>query len=151
MISDNLQEIRKVISASAQRAGRSPSEIRMVAVTKTVGPDEIRKASALGLRDFGENRLQQAKPKLELFPGLHWHFIGHLQTNKAREVLASFCLIHSLDRLSLAAALQRRAEQLDLTAHCLVQLNISGEKSKYGPVSYTHLDVYKRQAVEWKI
>ncbi len=132
MISDNLQEIRKVISASAQRAGRSPSEIRMVAVTKTVGPDEIRKASALGLRDFGENRLQQAKPKLELFPGLHWHFIGHLQTNKAREVLASFCLIHSLDRLSLAAALQRRAEQLDLTAHCLVQLNISGEKSKYG-------------------
>ncbi len=132
MISNNLQDIRKVVSEAAQRAGRSASEIRMVAVTKTVGPDEIREASALGLRDFGENRLQEAKPKLALFPGLNWHFIGHLQTNKARDVLVSFSLIHSLDRFPLAAALQRRAEQLDLTAHCLVQLNISGEKSKYG-------------------
>ena len=132
MISNNLQEIRKVISASVQRAGRSPQEIRMVAVTKTVGPDEIREAAALGLCDFGENRLQEAKPKVESFPDLNWHFIGHLQTNKAREVLAAFSLIHSLDRFSLAAALQRRAEQLDLTARCLVQLNISGEKSKYG-------------------
>ncbi len=132
MLVNNLHEIQKNIAAAAQRAGRSPSEIALVAVTKTVGPDEIRRAAALGLRDFGENRLQEANPKLQLFPGLRWHFIGHLQTNKVKEVLKAFCLIHSLDRLSLARELQRRSEHLDREARCLVQLNISGEKSKFG-------------------
>ncbi len=132
MLLKNLQEVQKEISAAARRVGRSPSEIRLVAVTKTVGPAEIREAAALGIGDFGENRLQEAQQKLQLFPELRWHFIGHLQTNKAREVLTSFSLIHSLDRLSLARELQRRAEQLDLEARCLVQLNISGEESKFG-------------------
>lgn len=132
MLANNLKEIQKKIDAAALRAGRSPSEIRLVAVTKTVGPDEIRRAAALGLRDFGENRLQEAKPKLQLFPELRWHFIGHLQTNKVKDVLKAFSLIHSLDRLSLARELERRAGRLDSEARCLVQINISGEKSKFG-------------------
>ncbi|HOA35133.1 MAG TPA: YggS family pyridoxal phosphate-dependent enzyme [Bacillota bacterium] len=132
MLKKNLRHIQMEIAAAARRAGRSPSGIRLVAVTKTVGPDEIREAAALGLRDFGENRLQEAKPKLQLFPELRWHFIGHLQTNKVKEVLNAFSLIHSLDRFSLARELQRRAERLDTEARCLVQLNISGEKSKFG-------------------
>lgn len=132
MLLENLQEVRKNIADAAVRAGRSPAEVRLVAVTKTVGPAEIREAADLGLRDFGENRFQEAKPKLQLFPGLRWHFIGHLQTNKVKEVLPLFSLIHSLDRLSLAGELQRRAERIDSEARCLVQLNISGEKSKSG-------------------
>lgn len=127
-----MQQIQKEIAGAALRAGRSPAEVRLVAVSKTVGPVQIREAAALGLRDFGENRLQEAKPKLQLFPELRWHFIGHLQTNKVKEVLAAFYLIHSLDRFSLAETLQRRAERQDTEARCLVQLNISGEKSKFG-------------------
>ncbi len=132
MLQKNLLHIQKEIAGAARRAGRSPSEIRLVAVTKTVGPDQIREAVALGLRDFGENRLQEAKQKLRLFPELRWHFIGHLQTNKAKDVLNAFSLIHSLDRFSLARELQHRAERLGTEARCLVQLNISGEKSKFG-------------------
>ncbi len=132
MLEKNLRHIQEEIAAAARRAGRFPAEVRLVAVTKTVGPDKIRQAAALGLRDFRENRLQEARPKLQLFPELRWHFIGHLQTNKVKEVLNSFTLIHSLDRYSLAQELQRRAEQLDREARCLVQVNISGEKSKFG-------------------
>ena len=132
MLEGNLKTVRREIAAALERAGRAGEEVRLVAVTKTVGPDEIGAAAALGLRDFGENRLQEAVPKLRLFPGLRWHFIGHLQSNKAKDVLAGFTLIHSLDRLSLVRALQRRAEQLDREARCLLQLNISGEESKFG-------------------
>lgn len=132
MLAENLKVIRKEIAAALDRAGRTGEKVRLVAVTKTVGSDQVREAVALGLRDFGENRLQEARPKLQLFPNLRWHFIGHLQTNKAKDVLASFDLIHSLDRYSLARTLQRRAERLDTEARCLLQLNISGEKSKSG-------------------
>ncbi len=132
MLSVNLNTVRQEIAAALERSRRSGERVRLVAVTKTVGPKEIAAAAALGLQDFGENRLQEAVPKLRQFPDLRWHFIGHLQSNKAGEVLAGFSLIHSLDRLSLARALQRRAERQDLEAHCLLQLNISGEKSKSG-------------------
>lgn len=132
MLAENLKVVQKEIVAALSRAGRSGEKVRLVTVTKTVGPEQIREAVALGLRDFGENRLQEAKPKLQLFPELRWHFIGHLQTNKVKDVLAGFNLIHSLDRFSLARELQRRAERLDMEARCLLQLNISGEKSKFG-------------------
>lgn len=132
MLEGNLKTVRREIAAALERAGRAGEEVRLVAVTKTVGPDEIGAAAALGLRDFGENRLQEAVPKLRLFPRLRWHFIGHLQSNKAGDVLTGFSLIHSLDRFSLVRELQRRAERLDREARCLVQLNISGEKSKQG-------------------
>jgi PLP dependent protein len=132
MLDENLKRIREDIAAAAGRVGRDPGEVRLVAVTKTVGVDEVRRAAALGLNDFGENRLQEARDKVCAFPQLRWHFIGHLQTNKVKDVLANFSLIHSLDRFSLAEALQHWGEKLNRTAAVLIQVNVSGEESKYG-------------------
>lgn len=134
MISENYNRIMKNISEAALSRGRSPEDIRLVAVTKTVGLEEIRQAAALGIVDFGENRLQEALPKFQGLPDLNWHFIGHLQTNKVNLVIKHCTLIHSLDRLSLAKAIQRCAERQNKQVDCLVQVNISGEKSKYGLV-----------------
>ncbi|MEW5785897.1 MAG: YggS family pyridoxal phosphate-dependent enzyme [Bacillota bacterium] len=132
MLAENLYRVTAEIAAAARRSGRDPAEIRLLAVTKTVGLEQVREAAELGLRDFGENRLQDAKAKLEAFPNFSWHFIGHLQTNKVKEVLSGFTLIHSLDRLHLAEALQHWGEQLGRSAAVLVQVNVAREKGKFG-------------------
>jgi PLP dependent protein len=125
-------EVKAVIAAAAERAGRDYREIRLVAVTKTVGIDQVRQALALGITDFGENRVQDAAPKIEALPQARWHFIGHLQSNKVKDVLPRYSMIHSLDRPTLAATIQAAAEKLNLTVEALVQVNVSGEESKYG-------------------
>ena len=128
----NLDHLRQKIAAAARRSGRDPEAVRLVAVTKTVGLAEVAQAAALGLHDYGENRIQEAREKIRAHPHLTWHFIGHLQSNKAREAVRHYALIHSVDRLSLAKALQKQAEQCGRTVEILVQVNVSGEKSKYG-------------------
>jgi PLP dependent protein len=125
-------EIRAKIEAAAQTAGRDPRDIKLLAVTKTVGLDQVRQAMALGISDFGENRVQDAASKVAALPEARWHFIGHLQSNKVKDVLPHYTLIHSLDRPSLATALQNNAERLEITADVLVQVNVSGEESKFG-------------------
>ncbi len=125
-------ELKTEIAAAAETAGRDPREIKLVAVTKTVGLEEVRQALALGIDNFGENRVQDAAPKIAALPEARWHFIGHLQSNKVKDVLPFYTLIHSLDRPSLAAALQSAAERLDQQVDVLVQVNVSGEESKYG-------------------
>lgn len=125
-------EIIAEIEAAAQTAGRDPRDIKLLAVTKTVGLDQVRQAMALGISDFGENRVQDAAPKVTALPEARWHFIGHLQSNKVKDVLPHYTLIHSLDRPSLAAALQSNTERLEITAEVLVQVNVSGEESKFG-------------------
>lgn len=128
----NLERVRGEIAAAARRAGRDPETVRLVAVTKTVGPEEVARATGLGLQDFGENRVQEAREKILAHPDLTWHFIGHLQTNKVREVLQGFSLLQSLDRLTLAEELQKQAERSGRLVEVLVQVNVSGEKSKHG-------------------
>jgi len=125
-------EVKAEIAAAAKAAGRDPREIKLVAVTKTVGVEEVRQAMALGINDFGENRVQDAAPKIAALPKACWHFIGHLQSNKVKDVLPFYTLIHSLDRPSLAATLQRTAESFDQIVDVLVQVNVSGEESKFG-------------------
>lgn len=132
MLAENLNRLRAEIDAAAARSGRPPGSVKLVAVTKTVGVVEVRRAAALGLRDFGENRVQEARDKVRECPELRWHFIGHLQTNKVKEVLRDFSLIHSLDRFSLAEALQNWGDNLDKDAAALVQVSVSGERSKSG-------------------
>ena len=132
MLAENYKNVMNTITAAARRAGRDPAAIKLIAVTKTVGVSVVENAAALGMRDFGENRVQDAALKVEKFPDLNWHFIGHLQSNKVKNVLPVYKLVHSLDRDSLAAALQERAEQLDITVNALVQVNVSGEDSKFG-------------------
>jgi pyridoxal phosphate enzyme (YggS family) len=121
------------VAAACTRVGRKFEDVRLIAVTKYSTFKDTVDILELGLGDLGESRWQEAKPKWEhLGERAQWHFIGHLQTNKVKDIIGKFALIHSLDRLSLAEELQRKAEQLNLYVDCLVQLNISGEQSKFG-------------------
>jgi pyridoxal phosphate enzyme (YggS family) len=132
-VSQNLEEVRGRIAAAARRAGRDPAQVRLVAVTKTVPLDRLKEALAAGQRLFGENYLQEAKDKIAtLGPGAGWHFVGHLQTNKARGAVALFDLIHSVDRLRLAQALNDAGAKIGKVQEILLQVNLAGEESKSG-------------------
>jgi len=132
-IARNLEEIRGRLAAAALRAGRDPAQVRLVAVTKTVGLDHLKEAVDAGQTHFGENYLQEARAKIAaLGSGLTWHFIGHLQSNKARATVEFFDLIHSVDRLRLAHALEEAAARRGKVQDILIQVNLAGEESKSG-------------------
>lgn len=129
----NLQQVLERVAAAAARAGRRPEEIKLVAVTKGVPVEVMKEALAAGVKAFGENRAQELAAKYPLFPpGVEWHFIGHLQTNKVKQVMERACLIHSLDSWRLALEISKRAKERGKTVPVLVQVNVSGEKTKYG-------------------
>jgi pyridoxal phosphate enzyme (YggS family) len=132
-IGQNLAGIRKRIAKAAEKAGRSPSEVTLVAVTKTVDVAAIQEAFAAGLCHFGESRIQEAKDKIPalscLDPRPTWHLVGHLQTNKAKTAAEMFDVIHSVDSLKVAEAISQHASR-DMPV--LVQVNVAGEASKYG-------------------
>ncbi len=133
MIKDNLKNINKRINAACKKVGRDPSEIAIVAVTKGVDPYTISDAFMQGMRDIGENRVQEAqKKKANVLPGAKWHMIGHLQTNKVKDALELFDLIHSLDSIELARKIDKEANKAGKIAEVLVQVNTSGEEAKYG-------------------
>jgi pyridoxal phosphate enzyme (YggS family) len=128
---DRIQEVQKRIADAAARSLRQPDEITLLAVTKTLPIEIIREAYEAGLRDFGENRVQEALTKISGFPAdIHWHLIGQLQTNKINKVIGKFQLIHSIDSLHLAEALSARLG--GLSQEVLLEVNTSGEKSKSG-------------------
>lgn len=132
-VAGNLARVRERIGRAAKRAGRAPEEILLVGVSKSVDPERIRSAVAAGLPALGENRVQEAKEKIGLIGRpVPWHFVGHLQTNKARDALLLFDLIHSVDRLELARELHRRAAAAGRVANVLVQVNLAGEVTKGG-------------------
>ena len=132
-IKENIALVKETIAAAAQRANRDPHEIKLVAVTKNHTVDEIQDILNAGHRVLGENRLQEARPKIEqLPPDIEWHFIGYLQSNKAKQVIQQFTMIHSLDRISLAEALHKESEKRNKQIDCLVEVNIAGEETKSG-------------------
>ena len=133
-IGKRVGEIRRRIEAAALRSGRDPGDVRLVAVTKTVGVEGIRKAIDAGVTAFGENYVQEAKEKIEALEGgdVEWHFIGHLQRNKARDAVRLFEMIHSIDSLRIAEEVDKRARQIGKTMKVLIQVNLSGEESKSG-------------------
>lgn len=132
-VSENLSSIRNRIATAASRCGRNATQIRLVAVSKTYGPEIIRLAWDAGQHVFGENRVQDALPKIPQLPSeAEWHFIGHMQTNKIRKALPHFALFHGIDNLDLARQMSRIAGELQLTANILLEVNVSGEKSKFG-------------------
>ncbi|HUL95795.1 MAG TPA: YggS family pyridoxal phosphate-dependent enzyme [Usitatibacter sp.] len=130
-IAANLQAIRRRIFEALQGDSRA---IRLVAVTKSQAPEAVRAAFAAGVRDFGESYVQEALPKIAALEGLEatWHYIGHLQTNKAREVASHFDWVHAIDRPKAAAALSRAREGAPRPLQVCIQVNISGEASKGG-------------------
>ena len=132
-IAENLDRIRARITAACARAGRSPEAVRLLAVSKTYGPEAVREAAAAGQRRFGENRVQEAAAKIPECPGnLEWHLIGHLQGNKAALAARLFDWVHSVDSAKLLEALDRHAADAGRTLRALVQVNVSGERSKSG-------------------
>ncbi len=132
-IARNLDQIRERIARAAESVGRRPEDIQLVAVSKTHPPETIRKAIAAGQRVFGENRVQDALPKIDaLPPETVWHFIGHLQSNKVRKALGRFALFHGVDNVDLARHMDRIAGELGLEARILLEVNVSGEASKFG-------------------
>lgn len=132
-ISENLARVRERIEAAARRSGRDPEKVRLVAVSKTVEPEGVRQAIEAGVKILGENYVQEAQKKIAaLGRGVAWHFIGHLQTNKARVAARLFDFIHSVDSVTLAQELNRQAKPQGKVLPVLLQVNISGEMTKFG-------------------
>ncbi len=133
-VAANLATVKARIAAAAERSGRAAAAVRLVLVTKTIAPERVAEAIAAGQHDLGENKVQEGlrKSKALAAERLRWSMIGHLQSNKVKDVLRFAGEVQSLDRLSLAAALDRRLQRLGHGLDVLVQVNTSGEASKYG-------------------
>lgn len=133
MVSVKLQAVRARIADAARRVGRPPESVRLICVTKTATLDQIRQAVAAGATDFGENRVQEATPKIEAIGrDVAWHMIGHVQRNKAKAVVERFGWVHSVDSVALALMLERQAEAAGKTVPILIEVNTSGEATKHG-------------------
>jgi hypothetical protein len=132
----DVEAVRAVIARAAERSGRDPGDVTIVAVTKGHPLDRAREAATAGLLDLGENRVQEALGKQEAWQDppadLRWHLIGHLQRNKARQAVGRFALIHSLDSVRLADALEQAAAAAGVTQRVLVEVNVAGEAQKSG-------------------
>ncbi len=133
-IADRYRTVSERVARAALRAGRRPADVTIVVATKTFGPEALRQAVGAGARDVGENYVQEAMRKVQAaaLPGLRWHMIGRLQRNKAKQAVRLFDLIHSVDRLDLARALDSSANTLGATVRCLIEVNLDGEPSKGG-------------------
>jgi pyridoxal phosphate enzyme (YggS family) len=133
-LAQNWASVRERVDAACHAAGRDPGEVSILPVSKTFGPEAVRAAMALGLRRFGENKVQEIRSKSEALAGepIEWVVIGHLQTNKAKDVARLASEVQSLDRLELADALQRRLEIEDRSLDVLIEVKTSPEDSKHG-------------------
>mgnify|MGYP001587874406 CR=1 FL=1 len=146
-IADNLKTVTDRIASAAQRAGRDPSSVKLVVVTKTVDATRIREAVAAGSKILGENRVQEAKEKIEELGNVaSWHLIGHLQTNKAKYAVKLFELIHSVDNRELAGEIDRQAAKINKVQPVLIEVSIAGEASKAGVRSDETMDLIKEAA-----
>ncbi|MCX7724285.1 MAG: YggS family pyridoxal phosphate-dependent enzyme [Thermodesulfovibrio sp.] len=140
MLLERISSVSKKITYAALRAGRNPEEIKLIAVTKSQPIDKIKEATQLGLRIFGENRVQEAKAKIQQVRdfidqwkmNIEWHMIGHLQSNKVKDAVRLFTLIHSLDSEKLAILINKEAEKINKIQRVLIQVKLSEEESKYG-------------------
>lgn len=148
MLSENLDAVQERISGAACRAGRDPSTVKLLAATKAVPVARIKEAISCGLKLFGENYVQEARSKIEeVGSGVSWHFIGRLQTNKARYAVRLFDLIHSLDNEGLAIELNRRAAAVPRIMPVLIEVNLSGEENKGGIAPAALLPFLEKVAV----
>ena len=132
-IQRNLHRIQREIGQACQRAGRAEGEVTLIAVSKTKPIELLREAYDGGTREFGENRVQELLSKIPLMPSdVRWHLIGHLQTNKVRQVIGKTCLIHSVDSLKLAGEIEKESKRQDVVTYILLEVNVAREESKFG-------------------
>lgn len=133
MIRESLAEVRSNIAKACEKVGREPSEVTLLAVSKTKPIEMIREAMAAGQRAFGENYVQEIEEKYAVLgDSADWHMIGHLQRNKVKYIIGKVSLIHSVDSLRLAEQIQKEAEKHSITARVLLEVNVANEESKWG-------------------
>ena len=133
MIERRYQEIQKRIEDACRRVGRDPKEVTLIAVSKTKPVPMLKEAYDAGARDFGENKVQEILEKYPCLPDdIRWHMIGHLQTNKVRQVVDKACLIHSVDSVKLAGEIEKEAAKRGITIPVLLEVNVAREESKFG-------------------
>ena len=148
MLKDNLMSVQDNIKQAAMRSGRELSDITLIAVSKTKPVEMIKEIYDLGVRDFGENKVQELVAKYDQLPGdIKWHLIGHLQTNKVKYIVDKVYMIHSVDSLKLAREISREAVKRGITVNILIEVNVAGEESKYG-ISPDELEETVRQVAE---
>lgn len=130
---ERLDAVNRRIESACARAGRDPAGVKLIAVSKTHGPESIREAVDGGLRVFGENKVQEARAKIPLCAGnLSWHMVGHLQRNKAHDAVQLFEMIHSIDSLKLLETIDAACDEAGRNMPVLIEVNVSGESSKFG-------------------
>ena len=145
MIEDNYKNVEARVRAAAVRCGRSPEEITLIAVSKTKPLSDIEALIRIGVREFGENKPQELKEKYDtVSQPVHFHQIGHLQTNKVKYVIDRAVLIHSVDSVHLAEQIQKEAEKRGITAEVLIEVNAAGEDTKFG-VSISETEALVRE------
>lgn len=131
-ISENLNSVRAEIKRTAEAFGRNPEDITLIAVTKTYGADLINESILAGVTDIGENRVQEVMEKYDSVKPAKWHLIGHLQKNKVKYIIDKAELIHSVESFDLAKEIDRQAKKIGKTQKILIEVNVSGEESKFG-------------------
>lgn len=145
ILADNLAGVRSRIADACSRSGRRPEDVTLVAVTKTVSVEIARHLYELGIRDFAENRPQSLWEKQpQLPPDVRWHMIGHLQTNKLRRTLPLFSILHSLDRWSLATALDAELQRIGRRLPVAIEVNLTEEEAKHGFSRTEVIEIYPR-------
>ena len=133
MLRDDLQKVEKNIEAACKRAGRERSEVTLIAVGKTKPAEMLQEVYNTGIRDFGENKVQEMIDKYAVLPeDIHWHMIGHLQRNKVKYLMGKTVLIHSVDSLRLAEEISAQSVKHEVMTDILIEVNIAGEESKFG-------------------
>lgn len=133
MLKENLEEVEEKIAKACEHAGRAREEVTLIAVSKTKPIEMLQEIYDEGIRDFGENKVQELTEKYEVMPkDMKWHMIGHLQRNKVKYIVDKVTLIHSVDSLRLAETISREAEKKGVTVPILIEVNIAGEETKFG-------------------
>ena len=141
MLCENLKNVEANVMEACQKAGRDRREVTLIAVSKTKPLEMLSTISDQGIRDFGENKVQEMCDKMDQLPtDIHWHMIGHLQTNKVKYIVGRTALIHSVDSLHLAQEIEKQAAKRDVISDILVEVNIAEEESKFG--------IHKEETVE---
>ncbi|MBO4940725.1 MAG: YggS family pyridoxal phosphate-dependent enzyme [Clostridia bacterium] len=140
-IEKNLLEVNKKIDEAARASNRKTDEIKLIAVTKTYGADLINEAIDCGVTDIGENRVQEIMEKYDKVNPVRWHLIGHLQKNKVKYIIDKVELIHSVDSVELAVEIDKKAKKIDKIQKILLEVNVSGEESKFGIEPTNCIDV----------
>ena len=133
MLKENLENVEQKIQAACERSGRNRSEVTLIAVSKTKPAEMVQEAYDLGIRLFGENKVQEIMDKSEVLPAdIHWHMIGHMQRNKVKYIIDKVDLIHSVDSVRLAETIDKEAEKHGVIANILIEVNVAKEESKFG-------------------